>query len=125
MSPLRFLTVKAIDLVVELAGLLRGFGLVLRGDGEFVLLLAGDLPLLGDVLGGLAHVVAVERIPQAVADHRVDIHDIAHLVAGAQVGGMGAEGHVFLATGGDDRRHRPAGCAARPSATVRRPEPQT
>ena len=29
------------DLVLELAGLLRGFRLVLRGDREFVLLLRG------------------------------------------------------------------------------------
>ena len=29
------------DLVLELAGLLRRFGLVLRGDGELVLLLRG------------------------------------------------------------------------------------
>jgi hypothetical protein len=33
------------DLVLELAGLAGGLGLVLRGDGELVLLLAGDLPL--------------------------------------------------------------------------------
>jgi hypothetical protein len=38
MSPLRVLTVTADDLVLELAGLLRGLGLVLGGDGEFVLL---------------------------------------------------------------------------------------
>jgi hypothetical protein len=53
------------DLVGELPGLLRGLGLVLGGHGELVLLLAGDLPLVGDVLGGLAHVVAVEGVPKA------------------------------------------------------------
>ncbi len=73
------------DLVLELAGLLRRFGLVLGGDGEGVLLVAGDLPLLGDVLGGVAHVIAVEGIPEAVLDHRVDELDVAHLVAVAQV----------------------------------------
>ena len=77
------------DLVVEAAGLLRGLGLVLAGDGEFVLRLAADLPLLGDVLGGLAHVIAVEGVPQPVADHRVDVFHVAHLVAGAQMRGMG------------------------------------
>src|ERR1700733_3906219 len=53
------------DLVLELAGLLRRLGLVLRMNREFVLLGAGDLILPRDVLGGVAHVVAVEGIPQA------------------------------------------------------------
>ncbi len=39
------------DLILEAARLLRGLGLVLRGGGELVLLLAADLPFLGDVLG--------------------------------------------------------------------------
>ena len=73
------------DLVLEVAGLLRGLGLVLRGDREFVLLRAGDLPLLGDVLGGVAHVVAVEGVPQAVLDHGVDQFEGAHLHAVAQM----------------------------------------
>ncbi len=81
---------------------MRRFGLVLRGEGEFILRIAGDLPLVGDVFGGLAHVIAVERIPQAVADHRVDIFHIAHLVPGAQMRGMGAERHVFLTARRDD-----------------------
>ena len=72
MSPLRAGTVNGDDLVLEPAGLLRRLGLVLRGDGELVLLVAGDLPLRGDVLGRVAHVVAVEGIHQAVLDHRVD-----------------------------------------------------
>src|SRR6478735_5093847 len=46
------------DLVRELAGLLRSLGLVLRGNGELVLLRASDLVLAGDVLGGVAHVEA-------------------------------------------------------------------
>jgi len=45
----------------------------------------------------LAHVVAVERVPQAVADHAVDVFHVAHFLALAQVGDMGAHGHVFLA----------------------------
>jgi hypothetical protein len=44
-SPLRALDGDGDDLVLELAGLLGGLGLVLRGDGELVLLVAGDLPL--------------------------------------------------------------------------------
>jgi hypothetical protein len=52
------------DLVLETAGLLHRSRLGLRGSGEGVLLVAGDLPALGDVLGGVAHVIAVERVPQ-------------------------------------------------------------
>ena len=89
------------DLVDELAGLLRGLGLVLGGHGEFVLHVAGDLPLLGHVLGGLAHVIAVERVPEAVADHRVDIFQVAHLLALPQRRGVGAHGHVLLPAGHD------------------------
>ena len=51
------------DLVLEFSRLLRRLGLVLRGDRELVLLRARDLPLPRDVLGGIAHVVAVEGIP--------------------------------------------------------------
>src|SRR5216683_2857647 len=48
------------DLVLEPPGLLGRFRPVLRADREFILLLTGDLPLPGDVFGGVAHVVAVE-----------------------------------------------------------------
>jgi hypothetical protein len=40
-SPLRPLMVTGDDLVVELAGLLGGLGLVLAGDGEGVLVARG------------------------------------------------------------------------------------
>ena len=90
------------DLVLELAGLHGRFGLVLRGGGELVLLLAGDLPLLGHVLGGRAHVVAVEGIPQPVADHGVDHLRVAHLDAVAQMHGVRRLAHAFLAAGDDD-----------------------
>ena len=46
--------------------------------------------------------VVVERIPQPVTDHRVDILHVAHLVPGAQCCGMGTECHVFLTTSSDD-----------------------
>ena len=90
------------DLVGELASLLGGFGLVLRGDGEFVLRVAADLPFLGDVLSGLAHVIAVEGVPKTVLDHRVDQFQVAHLLTGADRLGVHAHRHVFLATGGHD-----------------------
>ena len=40
---------------------------------------------MGDVLGGVAHVVAVEGIPQPVLDHRVDHLRVAHLGAVTQM----------------------------------------
>mmetsp|Transcript_26869 Transcript_26869/g.48588 ORF Transcript_26869/g.48588 Transcript_26869/m.48588 type:complete len:355 (-) Transcript_26869:254-1318(-) len=92
------------DFVGEFAGFLRRFGFVLAGHGQFVLHFAGDLPLVGNILCRLAHVVAVERIPQTVADHGVDIFQIAHFVTGAERCGMGAEGHVFLAAADNDVR---------------------
>src|SRR3546814_4338997 len=73
------------DLVLELAGLLRSLGLVLALHREFVLCLAGDLELLGDILRRGAHVVTVEGIPQAIADHGVDEAEVAHLLAGPQI----------------------------------------
>ena len=45
------------DLGLELAGLDRGDRLLVRGQGERVLVLARDLPFLGDLLGGDAHAV--------------------------------------------------------------------
>ena len=92
------------DLVLEPAGLLGGLGLVLRGQREPVLVLAGDLVLLGDVLGRVAHMIAVEGIPQPVLDHRVDQLGVAHLDAGAQVLGMRRQRHRFLAACDDDLR---------------------
>src|SRR5690606_2490846 len=67
------------DLVLELAGLLRGLDLVLRREREVVLILAADLPLTGDVLSSGAHVVVIESIPEAVLDHRIDERDVAQL----------------------------------------------
>ena len=46
--------------------------------------------------------VAVERIPQTIADHRVDVFHVAHFVARTQVRGVCGQRHVFLATGTDD-----------------------
>ncbi len=71
-----------------------------------VLLLAGDLIFARDILGGDAHVIAVEGVPQPVADHGVDEIEVAHLLAGAQIGGMGGLAHRFLAA-----RHHDAAVA--------------
>ena len=129
---------KGHDLVLELAGLLRRLGLVLAGHGEFVLHLAADLPALRDILGGLAHVIAVEGVPQPVLDHAVDHIQIAHLLPGAQIGHMRRQRHAFLPPRGHDpriaqlhmlgrQRHRPQPRAAdlvqRPGRTFL-PEPR-
>src|SRR5436190_12378950 len=90
------------DLVLELAGLLRGLGLVLRVNRKLVLLRAGDLVLPRNVLGGVAHVVAVEGVPQAVLDHGVDQFEAAHLDAAAQILRVRGHAHGFLAAGDDD-----------------------
>jgi hypothetical protein len=57
---------------------------------------ARDLVLLGDVLGGRAHVVAVEGVPQTVLDHGVDQLERAHLGAGAQMLRVRRHAHGFL-----------------------------
>src|SRR6516225_7246544 len=90
------------DLVLEPAGLLRRFGLGLRRGGKGVRLVARDLPALGDILGGVAHVIAVERIPQPVAYHRVDEFGIAHLDAVPQVDAVRRLAHAFLTASDDD-----------------------
>ena len=91
------------DLVLELAGLLAASALFCEATRERVLLVAGDLPLGGDVLGGRAHVVAVEGVEQAVLQHGVDELHVAHLGAAAQVRGVLRHRHRFLAARDDDR----------------------
>ena len=90
------------DFILELACRLRGFGLVLGGHRKGVLLIAGDLPLAGDILGSCSHVIAVEGVPQAVPDHGVDHLPITHLHPVAQMGAMGGSAHGFLAANGHD-----------------------
>ena len=51
-------------------------------EAELVLLLAGDAELLGDVLRGHSHVVAVKDLPDAVKDHEIDHLRVEH--AGAE-----------------------------------------
>ena len=61
-----------------------------------------DLILGGDVFRRVAHVVAVEGIPQTVLQHGIDEFQATHLGAVAQVRGMGGQAHAFHAAGGDD-----------------------
>ncbi len=90
------------DFVLEATGFHGGGGFLLRRQGEGVLFLAGQLPALGHVLGGDAHVIAVEGIGQAVLDHAVDHFGRAHLGPVAQVHDMRGLAHAFLAAGDDD-----------------------
>ncbi len=86
------------NLVVELAGGLRGFALLLGGDGKLVLLLAGNAPHVANVLSGGAHVVVVVCVPQAVLDHGVHQLLVAHAGAPAGIGShVGSSGHVLRA----------------------------
>ncbi|MNX92628.1 hypothetical protein D3C86_1247780 [compost metagenome] len=90
------------DFIDEAPGFDGGHGFLLRGGGERVLLLAAQAVLLGQVLGGDAHVVIVERIPQAIADHGVDDLRVTHAQAGTGAGhDVIGQAHVFLATGDD------------------------
>ena len=91
------------DLVLEAAAFLRRRRLLLRGEGERVLLLAADLVLLGHVLGRDAHVVLVVDVEQAVGDHRVDQLPVAHALALARAEQhVRRQAHVLLAAGDAD-----------------------
>jgi hypothetical protein len=90
------------DLIDKASGLNRGGGFLLRSGGEGVLLLAADLVFVDQILGSDAHVVIVERIPQTVADHRVDDLRVAHAQTGACARHhIVGQAHVFLAAGND------------------------
>ena len=80
----------------------RGAGLVLAGNGKFILGGAADLVTFRDIFGGNAHVIAVEGIPKPVLDHRVDKLDGAHLGAAAHRLRMGRQAHRLLAAGDHD-----------------------
>src|SRR5260221_291755 len=98
------------DLILEPAFLLSFFGFRLRAGGELVLLLTSDLPALRHILGGAAHVVAVEGVPQPILDHRIDHLRVAHPNAIAQVDAMRRQAHALLAAGDDDLAVAVADC---------------
>jgi hypothetical protein len=94
-------TISSLNLPASCAGR----GLLLRSQGERVLLLARDAVLLGDVLRGDAHVVLVVDVPQAVDDHRVDQLPVAHALAVARVRQhVRRHAHALLAPGDHDLR---------------------
>ena len=76
------------DLVFKLASLLRGFGLVLRGSGEPVLILTADLPFGSDIFCSCAHVIAMKRVGETITQHGIDKFQVAHFGAIAQVGAV-------------------------------------
>ncbi len=102
MSPLRLLMVTGTISSLNLPAFCAASALFCDCDRELVLLGAGDLPLLGDVLGGVAHVIAVEGVPQAVLDHGVDQLEAAHLGAAAQILRVRGHAHGLLAAGDHD-----------------------
>ena len=95
---------KRSDFISKFPSFLGSFCFVLRGNSECVLHFTADLPFLGNVFSGLTHVVTVERVPKAIADHGIDIFHIAHFMTGTQMRGMWAKSHVFLSTSGDNVR---------------------
>ena len=86
------------DFVHKTPGL-NGFdGFALRGGGKGILVFATDAVLIHKVLCGDAHVVIIECIPQAIADHGVDDLAMAHAQAGSGAGhDVVGQAHVFLA----------------------------
>ena len=102
MSPLRDADRHRHDFILEPAGLLRRLRLVLGGDGEAILVLAADLPLSGDVLRRVAHVIAVKGVDEAVLQHGVDELQFPHLHPAPEIGRVGGERHRLLTAGDDD-----------------------
>ena len=80
-----------------------GGGLLLAGQGQRILHVAGNAVGFGHVFSGDAHVVLVVNVPQAVNDHAVDHLPVAHALAFAAAHQhVGAGAHVLLATGDDN-----------------------
>ena len=86
------------NFILELTRLLGCFSFLLTKGCELVLLFPCDLPFLCDILGGIAHVIAIKGIPQSVFDHRIDHRCIAHARARTKMHAVGRQAHVFLAT---------------------------
>src|SRR6185312_4446881 len=61
-----------------------------------------DLPALGHVFGGIAHVVAVEGVPQPILEHRIDELARPHLDSVPQMDAVRRLAHALLPAGDDD-----------------------
>ena len=69
---------------------------MLAVGGELILHFAGHAEALGHVLGGNAHVVIVEGVPQAIVDHNVNNLAVVHPVTEAGIGqSIGRKAHVL------------------------------
>ena len=101
-SPLREATVNGVISSLKRPAFCAASALFCEAEREAVLLLAADLPFGGDVLGRVAHVIAVEGVDQAVLEHGVDQLQFAHFDAGAQIGAVRGLRHQFLTAGDDD-----------------------
>ena len=102
MSPLRVFTVTGAISSLKWPAFCAASALFCEATANSSCCGAGDLPLAGDVLGGVAHVVAVEGVPEAVLDHGVDHLEVAHLHAVAQMRAVRRLAHRFLAAGDHD-----------------------
>ena len=91
------------DFILELASILRGSRFSLAGDGQLILLRAGDLVFLSDILSRDTHVVLVVDIPQSVHDHGVLHFPVAHALPIARaLQYVGGQAHAFLTAGYHD-----------------------
>ena len=113
------------DLVLEAALLDRSDRLAMRVDGVLVLLFARDAVLLGDVLAGVAHVVVVVDVPQAVVHHGVDDLAVAQAIALARLGSRYGALVMLSMPPATTISELPVWIACWPSATAFSPEPQT
>ena len=102
MSPFRVLTVTGTISSLNLPAFCAASALFCEATANSSCSCAGDLELAGDVLGRVAHVVAVEGVPQAVLDHGVDHREVAHLHAAAEMRAVRRHRHRFLPAGDDD-----------------------
>ena len=110
----------------------RGFGTPLALEREAVGRLARDAVVAREQFRRLAHDEARERAPEAVAIHRVDQREVAHLVAPPRVVRVdevrhaahrldSAGEHDLRVAGGDRLRSRRDGLQARRARLVQRP----
>ena len=85
-------------------------------SGVFVLLFARDPVLLGNILAGVAHVIVVVNVPQAVMNHRVDDLLIAQTESFARVRQkIRSIGHALHAAGDDHVLNCRSGSPAAPA----------
>ena len=90
------------NLLRKTPGFLRSLGFLLRRSSKGILGLAGNGKLACDVLGGIAHVVAIESIPQPINDHAIDHFQGSEFLSITQVCAVWGLAHALLTTGQDD-----------------------